>query len=168
MESIVEIPEFIKNLLQSTGFDSLSQLMLITEEAIHDIETYVQLNKDEVINDFSGKYSETYKQQTTFKLLPAHRNLLRRLPKYTEELIESRAKSKINFNDECFSVILRELIKTAYNNAEKDKNHQVYSDEIRYFCTYIYLLCGKQCYETLYRNLPIPSTKTVSKLTFNA
>lgn len=60
-----------------------------------------------------------------------------------------------------YSVILSQLIKTAERNKNKSKHANYYSDTIKYFSTYIFLLCGRTCYETLCRNLPIPSTKTI-------
>lgn len=62
--------------------------------------------------------------------------------------------------------ILNKLIKTAEFNELKDKNHATYSDEIRYFATYIFLLCGRSCYEMLRSNLPIPSVKTICKIAY--
>lgn len=72
-------------------------------------------------------------------------------------------------NDEVieqYSVILTELIKTANKNKNRSKNGYQYEDIVKYFSTYIFLLCGRTCYETLNKNLPMPSTKTICKYIF--
>lgn len=66
-------------------------------------------------------------------------------------------------NHPSLPVILKEMIKTALRNAEYVKNHAQYSDIIRYFATYIYIIGGRSCYEVLYENLPLPSVSTVCK-----
>ena len=62
-----------------------------------------------------------------------------------------------------FSVILKELILTAIHNGNLSKNNAEYSDIIRYFSTYIYLIGGRSCYEVLSQNLPLPSRSTICK-----
>lgn len=62
-----------------------------------------------------------------------------------------------------YSVILTELLKTANNNFNKSKHAYQYNAIVRYFSTYVFLLCSRRCYETLNKNLPIPSTKTICK-----
>lgn len=71
--------------------------------------------------------------------------------------------SNIELDTGKFSVILTELLRTAEQNFKKSKHANQYNDIIKYFSTYIFLLCGRTCYETLHKNLPIPSTKTIRK-----
>lgn len=75
------------------------------------------------------------------------------------------SKSDISSNE--YSFILNEMIKTAESNMYRDKNHVIYSDTIRYFSTYVFLLCGRSCYEMLRSNLPLPSVKTICKWIYN-
>lgn len=56
---------------------------------------------------------------------------------------------------------MRELIQTALQKENSGKNITRYSDIIRYFATYIFILCGRSCYEVLNKNLPLPSIPTV-------
>lgn len=59
--------------------------------------------------------------------------------------------------------MLSKLIESANTNRNKSKNAYQYDDIVKNFATYIFLLCGRTCYETLNKNLPIPSTKTICR-----
>lgn len=138
---------------------------------INDMEEYVFENSQHIFKDLNCRHSEFYKTQATeqgkFKFLPGHRTLLLVLPSYVTKMSETRPNQINTLQEESFSVLLGELIKSAQNNAGKEKHHVRYTDIIRHFFTYVYLLCGRNCYETLNRNLPIPSTKTIRKQYFN-
>lgn len=60
-----------------------------------------------------------------------------------------------------FSHLLNMLINNAKYNSNKDPKGYRYDECIRYFATYIYIMCGKACYETLSANLPIPKAQTI-------
>lgn len=59
------------------------------------------------------------------------------------------------------------MIDVLKRNQGKSKNARQYNDAIRLFSTYIFLLCGRTCYETLSKSLPMPSTKTICKILFD-
>lgn len=159
------LPRCIKHILCSCAFDSLITIEHLNEEYVKLIEQHVSDNRN-ILYELECKHSCHYQSQSLFKFLPGHRILLIDLKKHVKKLREHTSQ-RFNGSDTIdthFSAILTELLKTAELNADTDKNHAQYSDTIRYFFTYIYLQCGKSCYETLNRNLPIPSTKTIRKI----
>lgn len=160
------LPRCIKHILLSCAFDSLLIIEHLNEEFVKLIECHVSENRN-ILHDLECKHSNYYQNQSPFKFLPGHRILLNSLNEHVRRLREYTSQqdhSGSDNNDKHFSTILTELLKTAESNAVMDKNHARYSDTIRFFFTYIYLQCGKGCYETLNRNLPIPSTKTIRKI----
>lgn len=64
-------------------------------------------------------------------------------------------------NEPAFSNMLCELITNALKNFKKTPNQYRYSEIIKHFSTYVYMMCGRNFYETISRNLPIPAASTV-------
>lgn len=56
--------------------------------------------------------------------------------------------------------ILKELVRSARQNSNLPPTRYRYSEEIQWFSTYVFLLCGRSAYEFLSYNLPIPSVST--------
>lgn len=176
------VPMFLKVLLWKTGYDSLLSIKQITTDTIKELEQFMQRKKNEILpkiftelNNFGNKdYSlSEYEDQEVFEFLPGHRTILmsfrsniegmqlKGVDQFKEDATHSSNKLMEN---EKYSVILREFIKTADQNYNKSKYANQYNDIVKFFSTYIFLLCGRVCYETLNKNLPIPSTKTICKL----
>lgn len=82
------------------------------------------------------------------------------------ELQAEMATNLPNQNPNDYSVILSKLIESANKNKNISKHAYQYDEIVKNFSTYIFLLCGRTCYETLNKNLPIPSTKTICKYYF--
>lgn len=110
-------------------------------------------------------HSEFYQQQTIFKMLPGHEAVLLALPKYIDEYLAKKRSETFACKGK-YSYILGEMIQTAESNLFKDDLPAQYPDSVRFFFTYIFIVCGRFCYEMLRANLPIPSTKTIRKLFF--
>lgn len=156
-----EIPQCVKRVLSLCGYDSFFSLSEINEGHIKSMENHITVNYMEEIKSFDCCYSEYYKNQGVFQFLPGHAATVEALPKYVEKYkVFYQPDLKLNGR---YSPILEELIRTAESNLFKDKHHAAYSDSIRYFATYVFLLCGRSCYEFLSANLPLPSTKTICK-----
>lgn len=176
------VPVFLKLLLWKTGYDSLLSIKGISNEEIQQLEQYVQRKRDQTISEVFIELNEIigddnsiseYKEQEVFEFLPGHRTILMSLQKnidrmqsqalkHTTQLIDgTHSNSELEVRK--YSVILTELLKSANQNFNKSKYAYQYNDVIKYFSTYIFLLCGRTCYETLNKNLPIPSTKTICK-----
>lgn len=153
--SALEIPDYIVNILRNSGFESLSALALLEANSIDEIEKFVNENRLLVVDTI-------YNNKKEFKFLPGHRALLLNLPRNIEKYQNSNKHSS-HPNYEKFPSVLKSLFEAAESNIGKHPNAARYNDIIRYFSTYIYLLCGKACYETLCANLPLPKAGTICK-----
>lgn len=160
------IPICIKTILSSCGYNTFSSLKNIS---LQRIENHVNEHCHSVVHDFDCCYHEYYKSQKVFKFLPGHCDLLvtvsKSMNQHTQadsgESLESANLARIIEKTSGFSVILKELILTAIHNEKLNKNNAEYSDIIRHFATYIYIIGGRSCYEVLYQNLPLPSRSTI-------
>lgn len=150
-----KIPDSVVYILYNTGFDTKAALKSISEECIKTIEEHFNDNFDELISDLAD-----YRRNRPFKILPGHRALILTLP---EMMIKTETKTMKNntksSNDVSF--VLKWLIDTAENNAGKEPKARRFQKDLQLFATYLYLMCGKSCYETLSANLPIPQAQTV-------
>lgn len=176
------VPMFLKLLLWKTGYDSLLSVKQISTDAVKELEEYIQRKKNQIfpeifaeLNNFGNDDHSLsgYNDQEVFEFLPGHRTILMSFRNNIEnmqlQIVDQLRDDATYGTDQSmdigkYSVILRELIKTADHNWNKSKYANQYNDVVKYFSTYIFLLCGKVCYETLNKNLPIPSTKTICKL----
>lgn len=175
------IPKSLKIFLQACGYDSLLSLKKISIQNIDAMEQFIRMKKEKILCKLHGINeiaADIYKEQERFTFLPGHRNILLDFPKHITNMQNSmrfqstfaannRIPSRILENTERkaeFSYILNEMIKTAEMNMNnKSKHSNEYTDDVKYFSTYIFLMCGRTCYETLSKNLPMPSTKTICK-----
>lgn len=126
------------------GFDSeLSFSSVAPETIISEIEQYVNENLSILKNT-------SYEGVEYFKFKPGHKSFILNFPNRLKEVKCEGIQSKTSD----FSCILRTYIETAEANFGKDPKGFRYSETNRYFSTFIYLMCGKSCYETLSANLP--------------
>lgn len=153
------IPLCIQSFLCECGFTTLSSIRGINTSSVVEIENHIQSYGSEMIRNLSCCFSKIYNAQERFKLLPGHRAFILELPKYLSEC----EQIAVNPIDQSFSFVLQEIIKTAQLNFGKGSNNHVFNDKMRYFSTYVFLLCGRSCYEFLRQNLPLPSVRTVCK-----
>lgn len=165
------VPDCIKQILISCGYDTSTSIQSISQDSIALIENHINSHDHQIIFKLNCCHSEFYQKQEIFKLLPGHRDFLIGLGKFLVEP-NINAISKTNNKDfelqhelqrPGFSRVMKELIETALMNKQNEKNNAKYSDIIRYFSTYIFLLSGRSCYQVLYENLPLPSVETVCK-----
>lgn len=172
------VPMFLKLLLWKTGYDSMVSIKQISTHTIRSLEQFVQKRKNQILSDvfrtleLSGGNDHSlndYKEQEVFEFLPGHRTILLSL-RHKIECMQSQAVDLTAVDNENvenmiqgakYSIVLREFMKTADKNWNKSKPAHRYNDVVKYFSTYIFLLCGRTCYETLNKNLPMPSTKTI-------
>lgn len=165
------IPKCIQQTLTKCGYSSLLCLKTICVKEIDEIEKHVDLNCSSLIQTFTCSHAEFYKKQHTFRLLPGHRQFILTMAKTLDEHYKSKSESavlsKAIENNSCFSVIMKELIKTALENGKYEKNNYQYSDIVRYFATYIFIMCGRASYTVLCKNLPLPSITTIRKYRSN-
>lgn len=174
-----EIPECIKRILSECGYDNEISLRELKEVDLDKIEEYLDkpMMRTTIINSLSCCYSEIYKAQEKFKLLPGQRiyilNISRQMQLKQEQNLEMMANitpiSGLSFmeqaqNEPAISFLLKEFIISSMNNFKKMSNSRRYSEIIQDFSTYIYILCGRYCYEVISRNLSMPQASTICKL----
>lgn len=148
------LPICVKKILTVCAYDTLASPKSVSIDSCVEIENHINLNSRQTIQELNCCHSDHYKKQSHFKLLPGHRDLIISLSKISLLSQENSGKSE-------FSRMLKEFIHTAIENGERDCPR--YSDTIKWFATYVFLLCGRSCYEVLNHNLPLPSTKTIRK-----
>lgn len=174
----VKIPECIKVILHGCGYSNLLSLEFIDDEKISIIEWFVNKKLNNTIKTLECCHSELYKidtQRGEFHFVPGHRDLIKNLSKeiskkalaerqhsnFWEQLDEIATQAN---RDPALSNVMKELIQTAIENFGKTANLNRYSETIQYLSVYIYMLCGRQSYEILSKNLPIPAVSTVCEL----
>lgn len=159
------LPICVKSVLSLCGYDTIFSLQYIDQDSVNTMEKHINENEMQKIKQFSCCHSEYYAKKEIFKLLPGHVVILLSLPNHVKKYLESIESDNQHPRKhiENYSFILREMIETAEINMYRDKHHANYSDTIRFFATYVFLLCGRSCYEMLRLNLPFPSVKTIRK-----
>lgn len=128
------------------------------------MELYIELNLKHVVKMFKCCHADTYQNQKQFKFLPAHRKVLLNMKAQIAEMksngtIITNHISQFTFDQ--FSPLLQIIILYIYLNQISTQFR--YHEIIRYFAMYLYMVCGKLCYETLCSNLPLPQPSTVRK-----
>lgn len=162
LENIVEdsVPPCVKTILKICGYDSLTSIEHISPEQICEMEKFINNNFRIAIQELNCCHSDTYKNMNEFEFLPGHKTFILALAKRIGQWQENYKEIK---QSKEFSFIMEKLKETADYNAMRDKFHARYCDSIRFFATYVFILCGRSCYEFLNSNLPLPSTSTICK-----
>lgn len=155
-----KIPVDIVRILEACSFDTEDSLLSINEEILAEIEQYANEDRT-VLNNTS------YEQVNNFKFKPGHKVFIMNLPRRIRQLNEKKSNELAKMLH--FPQILKTFVETAQCNLGKHPNARRYNETNRFFSTFIYLMCGKACYETLSANLPIPQAQTIreSKSTFH-
>lgn len=135
-----KLPNCLKWVLNSCGYEMISSLCALNIERVREMENFINEHRINQIREFECSHSEYYKEREDFSFLPGHVTILLTLPKYVET---NPNKIRHLPGSDRYSFILNELIKTAEKNL--DTNRASYSDNIRYFATYVFLLCGRSC-----------------------
>lgn len=117
------------------------------------------MSKLDKINDI---LAVEYKKQEIFQFFLGYRDISLNLPENIKDMqIQSKVVNQnLTKNDEEnddrkdvsqieYSHILTQMINVARMNKNKSKHSNQCTDDIKYFSTYIFLLCGRTCYETL-------------------
>lgn len=168
--------------MDKNGFNSHLSLLSINGEELKNVEKYTNEYLADTIAKLICCQSNIYKSQIIekqFQFAPGHRVLILSFPKQLEERMHkttSSFQSKDFFldffgqleeistrvkNEPALSNVLKELVKTALNNFGKPPNRNEYSETMKYFSAYIYMICGRKCYEILQSNLSMPAVSTV-------
>lgn len=154
-------PKVLIYILTESGYDSKAALTHFKCEDITYIEEFFNKNYERLC---SGLLGSKYENIQPFKILPGHCVFLQNIPTYLkQDLKRDRPISNAVQNSSIFTCILKSLIETAESNSDRNPTGKRYDEIIRYFSTYLFLMSGKSCYETLSANLPIPQANTIRK-----
>lgn len=158
----------IKTILIRTGFDNEGSLGCLTENILHEIYESVDQKLIESFEcDHMQTYLELFQNQKQFSLLPGHKIQILEMAK---RIVISKSESHSNgpgkydafhINSGCFSPVMRELIHSARTNHDKHPSAHRYSNLLTNFAMYNYIMAGKQCYEVLTANMPLPKPGTL-------
>lgn len=102
-----------------------------------------------------------------FEFKPGHKVFLLQLPTKIKLLKKEKHEQSSVSEKYNFSHVLKTFIDTSQANFGKNPKGYRYNETNRHFSTFIYLLCGRACYETLHANLPIPTANTIREFTRN-
>lgn len=162
-----KLPPCVKKILSETGYDNSVSLVDVQSSELDYIEESLNKELHFIIEDLECCHSAKYKNQQTFRFLSGHRKLILRLSNVLQEMkeletIPSKRSNNLNYLND-FSFLMKTLIETAERNGCKIPTQHRYCEIIRCFAAYIYMTCGKMCYETLCRNLPLPQPSSICK-----
>lgn len=155
----------------------------MNEDRLFELEDYVQKYLRKILTELTCSHSETYLNisKEKFNFLPGHRKLILNLkstfctkrtstlskpvmaPNLAPKLMHLKVILEEIKNTPAFSELLIEIMDQAIKNYSTTQNNNRYSEFIKYFTLYLYLLCGQKSYEILCANLPFPSITTISK-----
>lgn len=153
------VPKEIIEILIASGYDNFISVAGICEQEIKTIEKYANEQLKHLLK--FGQYPDCEQ----FVFLPGHRKLLVELALKAKEFEAKQMNKKDTFNLSSTTLIMKEFIKSMNVNANLPKNAHRYSDIIKSFATYIYILSGKAAYEVLCNNQPLPQASTISVFT---
>lgn len=179
----------MKMLLRESGYDNKLCFENMNNDYLLELENYIEEHLRNVAEDLKCSHSESYSKILIgkFHFLPGHRKLVlnfKKLFSFESELqresVEPTLSKSVLFSMNfervleelkdlvkdapAFSGLLREIIQSAVENYSKSPNNHRYSQFIKYFAMYLFLLCGRQSYELLCANLPLPAVSTICKL----
>lgn len=157
-----DLPPCVVKILNETGFNTSICINTIGPVELESIEKYVNDCLRHIVDGFDCCCSTAYQNQKVFRFLPGHRNLILNLKNHLGE-IRANLQNNTMRNYSEFSFILKTMIETAEGNAGKVPTQYRYCEIMRYFASYIYMTCGKLCYETLCNNLPLPKPSSIRK-----
>lgn len=157
------LPQPIAFILNETGFSTKIALKGINPDStITQIEKFINKNYERLSRGLIGSI---YENIQPFEIAPGHRVVIESIPQYMERIKTVKQISEFDTVANDFSFVLKMLIETAENNSGREPTGRRYNETIQHFATYIYLMCGRACYETLCTNLPLPQANTICKKT---
>lgn len=140
-----KLPPCVVRILDEVGFNTSVSVRAMQPTDIDLIEECVNKELHHIVDDLSCCNSKTYQNQETFRFLPGHRKLILNLKNYLQEMqvaVSSTSSQQYGQLDtsNVFSFILKTLIETAQQNANKVATQFRYSENIRWFAVHT-----KQC-----------------------
>lgn len=158
----------MRRILEASGYDTEISLSALNEANLLRVESFAQESLQHVIAELHCSHCEVYQKQSNFQFIPGHRTFILEIP----TKLQSNSKP-VTLSMLCQKLIdrlsimptatdlLNEFLKAVVINENTCKTRNRYSEVIQYFSIYIYMLCGRHCYEILSNNLPMPEAVTV-------
>lgn len=150
-----DIPDYLVKLLIESGFDCPMAIEQINTNSIVQIEQHIEINLRHLL------IATVYENEKPFSFRMGHRLILLNLNNQLHNYNLNRRNDKSSCVNHSF--MLAELIKTSERNYEKQPNQRRFSETIRCFAAYLYMMCGKSGYEFISANLPLPQPDSIRK-----
>lgn len=150
----------LKSILINSGFDNRASLKCMNSNLISEIEKDVE-NDRSFLENLTCDHKNRYLNHNKFEFIPGHRALI--IDWCENDLNSDDRNDVFDKNHPAFSYILKELIDSAMQNYKKHPNTRRYSNKLKDFCIFLYIMAGRACYETLSENLPIPKAGSICK-----
>lgn len=163
--------------MSGAGFEDENSFAGLKESYLNEVEKYVNKHLRSTIDSLTCCKSEAYKSQKDFEFLPGHRILILYYAKQMQLKQKASLESKIALASNnlafleqarkhpAFSFLLKEFVTNSITNFQKKASGHRFTETIQAFSTYIYMLCGRNCYEIICNNLPMPQPSTVCMYT---
>lgn len=97
------IPECLKVILRCCGFNNALAIELIDENAIKDMESFMQTHGKEAINGLKCCNSDQYREQNVFEFTPGHKCTILAITEKTREF--NQAALQPNSNEREFAIV---------------------------------------------------------------
>lgn len=171
------IPQCIKEILSASGFNSEITIEDLKEQDLKMIEAFVNKNLRSTVQSLTCCQSQIYQSQKEFEFVPGHRKFILHLATQ----LRLKREQSVSINDllaskdipqqirehPSFSCLLKEFVSNSMNNFNKAPSGRRYTDIVQAFSTYIYMICGRNCYEIISSNLPMPQASTICMQNFS-
>ncbi|KAJ8668018.1 hypothetical protein QAD02_009681 [Eretmocerus hayati] len=184
------IPMYIKNILKLRHIDNRITLKSYDRDIVNELEIFVQSDAYKKMippgADLIDYYGFFHANPSAFGFSLGHEALLMRIIKLCKEeedtfwimpksnrgnerkrekleklILEYHYNNIENNEFQSHSTLLRMLLRHLADNSDPSKQHRRYTEPFQKFWSYIFLLTGIFAYETLEKNLPIPSTNSL-------
>lgn len=153
----------LQYILIDTGYDNVASLKCINDNLINELESYVDKNRENILQRLNCKHKDAYINQNRFEFFPGHRALLL---DWCQNDMKNISTLTFNEKHPSFTPILKEIIDSALKNYKQSVNRHRYSEILIDFSIYLFIMAGKACYETLSANLHLPKSGTICKSYF--
>lgn len=84
-----ELPECIKIILSTAGYDRKISIKYLTEEKLNSLEDFISRNRMNIVSALTCCSSDLYKSEETFKFLPGHRTAIMGLVSALNDVVTS-------------------------------------------------------------------------------
>lgn len=137
-----KLPCDVKKVLIENEFNNSISLTMLNND-------FIQMMEKSVFKDY--------------RFLPGHRALICSLAHKAKEYesFKNTNRTADLLESVMIPVIFKDMMKTALNNLNLEPKQRRYSESIKNFGIYLFIMCGRNAYEVISSNLPLPQSSTV-------